>query len=301
MPARVRVHPRAWLALMAAAALVAGCGGDPPKKAPKPPKEAGSGAGGKAAKADATEPPPKPEPARSKSGKTPHELINLIGDSYKQMDAGASPEELARSEAERVGWVAETIAIGGGALRDVLDALKHPVPEVREWACVILGELGKADAAEALLALALDDRDRNLGVHACEALGRLPGIAGAMERLKPRLTVAPFQKGHPLSEAQAGLLRNAAAEALTRTGSKDGIPALIDAIDGASAEVRRDALVRLRRLTAQVFPTTVDGPADERARSVTQWRQWWDGAKGLFKPTPSEAAQIHQVYAAAKQ
>lgn len=289
---------RRCLALAALLGVAAGCGGDPPKKPGKPPKEGG---GAKAAKRDTDETPAKPPPVRSKSGQTPHELMNLLGDSYKQMDAGQPAEALAKAEAQRAEWVVETIGCGAGALPDVLDALRHPVAEVREWACVILGEIGKPEAAEALLALALDDRDRNIGVYACEALGRLKDVAGAMERLKPRLTVASLQKGHGLWDTQAGLLRNAAAEALTRAGSKDGIPVLFDAVAGASAEVRRDALVRLRRLTAQEFPTTVDGPAPERERTLALWRQWWDGAKGLFTPAPNETAQIHQVYAAEKR
>ena len=108
--------------------------------------------------------------------------------------------------------------------------------------------------------------------------------------------VSPAYNDQP-HHAQAGLLRNAAAEALTRHGNKDGVPALLDAVDGPSAGVRRDALIRLRRLTAQEIPTTVDGTADERKRTLALWRHWWDEAKGLFKPAVSEAPRIHQVYA----
>ena len=295
------LRPRvSWCALLAALAFAAlpGCGGDKKKKGSG--TSDASAKSGKSKRPRKSKKPKKPKVPRSKSGKTARQLVDAIGGSYKEMDAGQSPADLANAEMKRVQLVAELIEIGPAAMKWVLDALGHPVGPVREWACVVLGAYGKSKAADALLAAALDDRDRNLGVYACDALGRIEGIAGAMERLKPRLSVQSYKKGHPLWDTQAGLLRNAAAAALTRAGSKEGVPVLIANLEGFGAEVRRDALVRLRRLTRQQIATTVDGPAAARKRTIEQWKAWWGSNKGLFRPTPREGHENHAVYAGKK-
>lgn len=288
---------RFWCAALCCAALV-GCGGGG-KKSSK--VSTSSTKSGKSKKPKKPKKPSKPPTPRSKSGKTVDELVLSIADSYKGLDPSMDVQELLDAEEKRLKITAELVEMGKAALPKVLAAATAPSlqVEVREWACAVLGEIGEGEAAEPLLKIALSN-DRNMGIHACDALGRLHGVAGALAKLKPLLKTRPWQAGHPMSEAQAGLLRNASAEAIARGGDKDGVPALIDGMEHASAEVRRDAMVRLRRLSGKEIPATVDGSIEARKANVRRWRAWWKESGGVFRPDPHEGRANHAVFVGQK-
>lgn len=285
------------LALLAAPLVACGCGGGDTKPAKS--SDAGSGDSPPAKKPDRkpeSKPDQKPD-AKSASGKTAHELVQNLAGSYKEVEF-ADAEELIRLAAKRRGMVGELIALGSEAHGKILEGLGAPLgAATHEWLILVLGEIGDPAAGAALEKLALGG-DWQMAVCACDALGRLRESAGVAEKLKPLLTI-DTQNAWPYAKNLRGLLRNAAAEAVSRQGSQEGIPVLIANLEGG-AEIRRDALVRLRRVTAKHFGTTVDGPADSRTKAIGQWKAWWKSSEGLFRPAPREQSSNHAVFSGQK-
>ncbi|MHC5020893.1 MAG: HEAT repeat domain-containing protein [Planctomycetota bacterium] len=275
--------------------MACGCGGDEKKSGKKismDDSEDGDTPSKKPSKKPAKQ-PDKPAPAKSSSGKTAHELVQALASSYTEVEY-PDAEEMARLGVKRRKIVAELIEIGSNGRDKVLEGLQAPIgAETHEWLILALGEIGDAKSAEALTKIALSN-DWQMAICACDALGRLKDSAGVAAKLTPLLTV-DTKNEWPYAQTLRGLLRNAAAEAVSRLGSQDGVPVLIANLEGG-AEIRRDALVRLRRVTAKSFGMTVDGPADKRAKGIGEWKRWWDSTKGLFKPAPSEQASNHAVF-----
>ncbi|MCI0339899.1 MAG: HEAT repeat domain-containing protein [Planctomycetales bacterium] len=315
--ARSGSHSASWRgllgALLLASAIAAGCGGsDASGKPSKSGEKSGAKGGGKrgsgaapsaeggsdAGVGDGAE-SAKPKVARSRSGKTAGDLVNDLAESYRGTEPGSTkPEDLRRREEARAGLIEELISLGDKGIPELLRAVNHPEPEIREWVCVALGEIASADASEKLVEIALG-RDRSLAVHACDALGRIKA-AGAIARLDPLAKATAAAAGWR-ADGQAGLLRGAAGEALARGGVKSGVPALIENLASPHAEVRRDALVRLRRLTGKEIPAAVDAPASARDAVLQKWRDWWSKNQGLFRAQPREGLANHEVFVARKE
>jgi HEAT repeat protein len=73
------------------------------------------------------------------------------------------------------------------------------------------------------------------------------------------------------------------ARVLGDLGSPLGIPALIDALDDGEAAVREAAYLALRSLTKRDFPfDPVTEDANERARRIKTWREWWEKEKSRY-------------------
>jgi hypothetical protein len=285
-----------WLlpvALLAAPVVACGCGGDTNKSASSDSGDGGSSKPDKKPAKKPTKKPDKPAVARSKSGKSARELVQALAGSYTEVEY-PDADEMVRLSDKRRGIVAELIEIGAKARTNILDGLSAPLgPETHEWLLLVLGEIGDPKAGAALEKIAMGS-DWQMAICACDALGRLKDSAGVAEKLKP-LLVVDTKNEWPYAKNLRGLVRNAAAEAVSRQGSQDGISVLIANLEGG-AEIRRDALVRLRRVTAKNFGVTVDGPVSKRDTGIGEWKRWWADTKGLFKPAPREQSSNHAVF-----
>jgi HEAT repeat protein len=83
-------------------------------------------------------------------------------------------ERLASEDAgERNAAIKVLIKRGADSIPALLEALRSPDPDVRNFACVALGKVGDSAATEPLLALVADDSDANVRYMAIEAVGRI--------------------------------------------------------------------------------------------------------------------------------
>ncbi len=71
-------------------------------------------------------------------------------------------------------------------------------------------------------------------------------------------------------------VRMAAARVLGELGSSAAVPALIDALEDEESSVREAAVLSLRALTGRNFDFEPSADRSDRARSVDNWRDWWE-------------------------
>lgn len=74
---------------------------------------------------------------------------------------------------------------------------------------------------------------------------------------------------------QAGPLRRLAMETLTRLGSLESVPVLIETLSDKSEEIRRRSHRALELITHQRIPFMAEGSAEERAQGVSRWQSFW--------------------------
>lgn len=98
--------------------------------------------------------------------------------------------------------------------------------------------------------------------------------------------IAPLRKCPGL---EAGLksrvpeLRLACAEALVRAGNAEiGIEQLFNHV--LLKQTRRQALLRLRRLTNQTFPVEINAGPVKSNKQLALWKKWWAENKENFSP-----------------
>ena len=94
-------------------------------------------------------------------------------------DADTDPSGLlcsllaSENAGERNAAIKALIKRGTDSVPALLNELRSPDPDVRNFACVALGQIGEAHAVEPVLAIANDDPDDNVRYMAIEALGRI--------------------------------------------------------------------------------------------------------------------------------
>jgi len=130
--------------------------------------------------------------------------------------------------------VTALVAMGSAAYDPACDLLSDPRPWVREAGATVLGQLGNAQAGEALIGL-LADSDPETRTAAITALGKLR-ISHAIPLLLPLL------------HDERPLLRKAAAGALGDMGEKMATPALHAAVTDQYLPTRYAAATALAQL-----------------------------------------------------
>lgn len=211
--------------------------------------------------------------------------------------------EERKREAARAFLAAGTASVA--TLRRLLTSRRR---EAQVLAAATLAELPGAEAAAALRAVVddpraaqhEDQRDHELAEWAIEGLGR-HGDGGDLDRLRPFLeggrpqnTVVMSGPEKRASERRA-VLQNAAAEAMARLGATEGMPALIGNL-GGGGWARRDAAIRLQRLTGERFGFALDAPSPEREACIARALAWWESRDAGWKPVELAQRQAHDIY-----
>jgi len=120
----------------------------------------------------------------------------------------------------------------------------------------------------------------------------LAGVLLARPRLTPdeaRLTAARIEQlrtGDPGERVAAAYMLGATNDA---RALETAVPALIEALADADAEVRTAAWQNLRQLAVRRFQRgdfpwyNPDGPAEARAAGLARWRDWWLSAAAALR------------------
>lgn len=279
--------PSPWLAPVAMLALAAGCqgGGEP----------AGPG--------------PAPEPAvpAAELQARLQQWADVLEEEHPPFAYPGEGESMAweqrKREAARAFLEAGTPAVA--TLRRLLTSRRR---EAQVLAAALLADLPGPEALAALrgvvddgrAALHADQRDHELTELAIEGLGR-HGDATDVERLRafleggrPQNTVAMSGPEKRAAERRA-VLQSAAAEALARLGVTEGMPALIGNL-GGGGWARRDAAIRLHRLTGERFGFALDAPSPEREACIVRALAWWQDHQAGWKPADLPPRQAHAIY-----
>jgi hypothetical protein len=97
-------------------------------------------------------------------------------------------------------------------------------------------------------------------------------------------------------ETEEGMIRSQAAESLARLGDTTGVPVLIENLL-SNGWVRKDALIRLRRMTGCKVDhgyNLGDGkPVREEA--VNRWKAWWEKNKATYKPEWTDSLDVFDL------
>jgi hypothetical protein len=285
------LHSR-WIAALAVLALLTlpACGSGS-KGTGKEEGEAGKKSEkktGKKPSADAAKKGEKAEPAAPRPRDLPADVRARLG--------SKDPDE--RSKAVR-----EAASCGKGATKALLEILEKGEPEARTAALLALARIGDASPrapVEDFLDKAESAEDR---MGALAALARLGG-ASSVPVLKKFLSYAAPVRFPPEAlfmvekgrESEEGLVRNQAAESLARIGEYSGVPVLIENLLG-NGWVRKDAILRLRRMTAckLEFGYNIGAAQDERAKAVERWKAWWAENESSFKPEWTESTAVFDL------
>ncbi|MCU0722203.1 MAG: HEAT repeat domain-containing protein [Planctomycetes bacterium] len=280
---------KTWIAVPLALALAAlpSCGSgskDPEKTADDAGKKAGKKGSGEAGKKGGK----KAEPAEPKAREPAPEVLAKLG----------SPDPDERSKAVR-----EASACGKGATKALLGVLERGEPDARTAALLAIGRVGDPEArapVEAFLGKAESAGER---MGALEALGRVGG-ASSVPVLKRFLAFAAPVRYPPEAdfmvekarETEEGLVRDQAAESLARLGDFSGVPVLIENLLG-NGWVRKDAIIRLRRMTACKldFGYDIGASQGDRQAAVEKWKAWWAEKGASFKPEWTDSVAVFDL------
>jgi hypothetical protein len=80
-----------------------------------------------------------------------------------------------------------------------------------------------------------------------------------------------------------------AADALLQLGDSQGIPALIEELDGPDESAQSLAFLDLRRYTQEDIPYDAKAPAAARKIAADEWRRWWRTTGANFKVKTRQA------------
>jgi len=161
------------------------------------------------------------------------------------------------------------IEISHAAPEVPLQALRHPLPEVRQWAAETLGDLGNPNALPALMERLEDPAEfPNVRRAAAQALGRL-GNPAATPALLAAAAHGDFWMRHAAIEALSQLAderaveplialmrqdawtRPAVIKALGNIGHGDAVGELVTALDDSNEAVRAAALEALFKIVVE--------------------------------------------------
>jgi HEAT repeat protein len=209
----------------------------------------------------------------------------------------ADPDERDRA-------VAEIVAKGRAAVPELTAVLRRGSSPRAASVLLCLERIGDFRALDAIypfLALSkrLDER-----LYALRALGRL-GNPTTKKLLKKYLAYeAPDRLDEKVvgwiagksKETEQGLIRNQAAESLARLGDCSGVPQLVDNLE-SNGWVRRDALIRLRRITGCKvdFGYNLGASRRERKVAVDAWKDWWEENRAGFSAAWTDSHKVFDV------
>ena len=97
-------------------------------------------------------------------------------------------------------------------------------------------------------------------------------------------------------ETEQGLVRNQAAESLARQSDFTGVSVLIENL-GSNGWVRRDAHIRLRRMTGCKvdFGYNLGESREERQKAIDKWKAWWKKNRLTFRPRWTKSHKVFDV------
>ena len=214
----------------------------------------------------------------------------------------APMEALGSTDIEtRAKAVKDVVRVGKAAVPPLLADLKKGTPASRATALLCLERIGDYSVREKLEFFLARAETQEETIYALKALGRL-GNASSRELLRRFLGYeAPVRLDPKVGwiadkakETEQGLVRNQAAESLARLYEFSGVPVLIENLS-SNGWVRRDALIRLRRMTdCKVdFGYNLGTSRALREKVIEKWKTWWKGAKDSFQ---SDWTQSHKVF-----
>ncbi len=156
---------------------------------------------------------------------------------------------------------------GSARAEAIARAIQDPDPRVAARAVLALGRVGGTSQAPVLAQAGTDQREvvREAAVTAMGLMGEADQ-AGALRRT---LATDPSSK-----------VRAAAARALGRMRHLESSPALIEALEDESEDVRRLAYASIRRLWGFDFAFDAGGTLAEREKTLRFIRTYWDQLRG---------------------
>ncbi|MHC5078996.1 MAG: HEAT repeat domain-containing protein [Planctomycetota bacterium] len=269
--------------LFCALAVIPACGGGSQEAEPEKTSKSEKKKKSKKASRKTEKAPGEPE-----KKEVPPEVLEALG----------SEDPEARSDA--IGKVRE---FGADAVPALLGLLEKGNPEARSAALLCIGLAGDPSAkkgVETFLEKAKTLEEKLYGLMALGEVGDASSVAvvkGFIGYTAPvrfeKKAGFMVKKGR---ETEEGLVRNQAAESLARLGDYTGIPALIENLDG-NGWVRKDALIRLRRMTDckvdHGYNYNAGRPA--RAKAIAAWRVWWRKNQDGFKPAWTDAFEVFDL------
>ncbi len=193
-------------------------------------------------------------------------LIALL-DGLRDEDVEDAPVEMVDEYWRlRTAYGAVLVAVGAGAVPQLMMALWSENSATRCFGARALGEIGDGRAFQVLCGRLAVEEDEVALCAVIEALGRL-GDVGAVPLLLPFLAV-------PLGEQNRGWLVRITANALGRIGGEAVVEPLVGLLGDESWFVRLGAVEGLRLVEAEGARAALvraQADADERVRKAAGW------------------------------
>jgi outer membrane protein assembly factor BamB/HEAT repeat protein len=213
------------------------------------------------------------------SQQQPALVLDLLAEKFV---AVPSPPQLANAAAPRADVLAGTL----GVIRQ--KKLKGLVDKILTLSPLYDKEYLSTTAAQAVLASAKMPDDLAALKAALEGEDPIAQFvaAGPLARLAPTDAKEPLAK---LLESADDRVKLAAARGLADLGEHKSLPVLVALLESDNARIRQYSHETLRALTSQPIAFASEAPAELRAKTVSQWKEWLDkdGEKAALKtPLP---------------
>lgn len=243
----------------------------------------------------AQEPAPSPdEPVRLDLPWKAKEIADAIQDL-------SDPEWEIRRPAVR-----KVVEAGPWIVPFLMVALKNPERNNRAEVAYCLGRIGDKIAVPSLVEIINEEQPYDVLTFALDAVGTLGDPAAAdtvrtlLQNYELQRDLYVRQVGEielKMIESREATVKDAAAEALSRLGDNSGLKVLIDNLKG-NGWIRRDASVRLRRLTSCKvdFGFYLDMPASELEAVHQAWLKWFEENKESFRPEKADPREAYDIY-----
>ena len=234
-------------------------------------------------------------------------LLAVFGSALGAEEKALSPETMKRlgssDPAQRDQAVQAFVAAGKVAVPSLTAILRRGDETVQTSAVLCLERIGSPSALGAVVEFLKGAQSLLARLYAVKALGKL-GNASTRAVLRPYLEYEGPKRLDPsvgwiadkARETETGLIRNQAAESLARLGEFKGVPLLIDNL-ASNGWVRRDALIRLRRMTGCKvdFGYNLGSARSDRDKVIEAWKTWWSANARGFKPDWTTSHNVFDV------
>ena len=221
--------------------------------------------------------PPAEEPARAASQSAPISLVSSSGDAPTLLTPAGMPDAPTALTPEGMADAPTLLSASSERLEKLIADLKALIPQARWKAAEELGALGD-ERAVAPLCAALSPADWQLAVAVANALGKLKSQK-AVDPLVRMLGYVNLAKGAVL----------ACINALGALGDRAAIPALLNHLKSADAEVASAAGKALQRLggadpqVAQQIAAAQRAAAQRRAQVARQQAKSKPGSSYMIR------------------
>ena len=220
-------------------------------------------------------------------------VLDLLAE---QFVTAASPPELTSAAARR----ADVLANALGVIRQ--KKIKGLAGKILRLAPLYDKEYLSTTAAQTILASAKVPEDMATLKAAVEGENPLAQFvaAGPLARLAPSEAKEPLAK---LLSSPDDRVKLAAARGLADLGERTPLPVLVALLESENPRIRQYSHETLRALSAQQIAFASEAPPDERAKTVTQWKEWLakEGEKATLKtPLPDLALRLGRTLIASQ-